>query len=510
MADTSWGPGAPAPEGTPARAAEKDSGELSRLRRMGGAGALALSVASYWAGALPVFHPMSLWHVREPAVTFAAAAVGYAGLIVLVVSWWRLGRLIPSGAAEVRTIVVTLCWWAAPLAFSAPMFSRDVYSYVAQGAMAARGMDVYTAGPSLLGGPLDAAVDALWRDTPAPYGPVFVWLADRVVRVTGDHVLAAVVGMRAIAVLSLAVVAWAVRRLALATRVCQTRALWLSVLNPLVLVHLVGGAHNDAVMLGLMLSGLLLARRGRPALGAVLITLAMLVKAPAGLALLFLVPGAPGGLAGWARRAATVAVAAAVTTVTATAVLGFGYGWLSTLDTPAAGAGVLSLTSDLGRLLGALLRPLGPAVPHTVTTVVGLLGAAAGLAGIGFWLRRMPRLGSEGALGMALLTVVVLAPAVQPWYFLWGLLPVAATVADERARRIFAAASVSLLFVAFLRGQAVDVAYGLCCFTGVALALLAFYRLDPVPGSRWRRTATPRRRLRHPAGPDDLRPRPGV
>lgn len=302
--------------------------------------------------------------------------------------------------------------------------------------------------------------------------------------------------MRAIAVISLALVVWAVRRLAFATNLCQARALWLSVLNPLVLVHLVGGAHNDAVMLGLMLCGLAMARRGRLAVGAAVITLAMLVKVPAGVALLFLIPGHPGGRTELIRRAVVVAVASATTTVTATAVLGFGYGWLSALGTPVSASGVLSLTSDLGALLGALMEPLGPAVPHTVATVVGASGAAAGLAGIGFWLWRTRKIGSEGALGMALLTLVVLAPAVQPWYFLWGLLPIAATVANERARTRFAAASMGLLFVAFLRGQVVDVPYALCSFTGVAVALLSLYRFDPVAGSRWRVGMTHRQSLR--------------
>src|SRR5882757_8314501 len=164
------------------RALETASDEARSLRWLGAGGAVALSASSYWAGALTVYQPKAAWYTPQPTVTFAAAALGYAGLIFLVVSWWRLGRLAASGrAGDGRAMVTTFWWWAAPLALSAPMFSRDVYSYVAQGAMAARGMDVYTGGPPLLGGPLTAVVDALWRDTPAPYGPVFVWLADHVV-----------------------------------------------------------------------------------------------------------------------------------------------------------------------------------------------------------------------------------------------------------------------------------------------------------------------------------------
>ena len=33
-------------------------------------------------------------------------------------------------------------------------------------------------------------------------------------------------------------------------------AIWLGAMNPLVIIHLVGGIHNEALMLGLMLVGM--------------------------------------------------------------------------------------------------------------------------------------------------------------------------------------------------------------------------------------------------------------
>jgi hypothetical protein len=84
---------------------------------------------------------------------------------------------------------------------------------------------------------------------------------------------------------------WAVPRLARAYGVNPSSALWLGVLNPLVVLHLAADAHNDAIMLGLMCAGLALAVERRPAAGAALITLAALVKAPAALGLVFLSRG---------------------------------------------------------------------------------------------------------------------------------------------------------------------------------------------------------------------------
>lgn len=471
------------------------SGEVAGCRWLGFGGSAALSVASWRAGVLPVYQPLGGWFDAQPTRTFAAAVVGYAGLVVLVVSWWRLGRLaLAREAVSGRQMMVTLWWWAAPLAVGAPLFSRDVYSYAAQGAMAARGWDVYTTGPSLLGGPLAAGVNPLWRDTPAPYGPVFVWLADHVTRVTGEHVLVAVLGMRVVALLGFALIVRAVRRLAAASGVGEAGALWLAALNPLVLVHLVSGAHNDAVMLGLMLSGLVLVRRGRTACGAVVITLAMLVKAPAGLALLFLIPGWYGDRAGWARRAAVVAAASAATVVAATAALGHGYGWTAALGTPAASGHELSVTSDVGALLGALTGRLGLASSHAVVPLVRAAGLLAALAAVAYWFRRTPRLGVEYALGMALLAVVVLSPAVQPWYFLWGLLPLAAGVADRALLTKLAAASVVLLYFAFPCGQNPDLAYTACCYLGAALALALLHHVAPAAEAAWPGTLVPSNR----------------
>lgn len=60
-------------------------------------------------------------------------------------------------------------------------------------------------------------------------------------------------------------------------------------LNPLVLIHLMGGVHNEMLMVGLMAAGIALTFQGRHALGVVAITVAIAVKATAGISLPFLV-----------------------------------------------------------------------------------------------------------------------------------------------------------------------------------------------------------------------------
>ena len=62
----------------------------------------------------------------------------------------------------------------------------------------------------------------------------------------------------------------------------------LAILNPITILHLVGGAHNDAIMLGLLVCGLAAARRGRPVAGLVLCALAAAIKVPAAVGVLYI------------------------------------------------------------------------------------------------------------------------------------------------------------------------------------------------------------------------------
>ncbi|MFF3690049.1 polyprenol phosphomannose-dependent alpha 1,6 mannosyltransferase MptB [Streptomyces sp. NPDC002187] len=256
--------------------------EPRHCQLVGLVGSAALAAGGASAGALPVRE------VLDPGSGRAALGlVGvYFGLVLLIAAWWMLGRAVRGpGPPSPRTLLLTLALWAAPLVVAPPLFSRDVYSYVAQGAMVDAQLDVYAYGPSRLGGPLTAEVAPLWRDTPTPYGPVFLACASAVAGVTRAQMSTGVFGMRLVALLGLGLMAAALPRLARHCGADPAAALWLGALNPLVLLHLVAGAHNDAVMLGLMGTGLVAALGGRPVPATVLVTLAALVKAPAALGL---------------------------------------------------------------------------------------------------------------------------------------------------------------------------------------------------------------------------------
>jgi alpha-1,6-mannosyltransferase len=269
------------------------------------------------SGALPAGVPSERAQIGLVAV--------YTGLAVLLLGWVWYGR---SGGT-VRQAYGTLAWWAAPLLAAPPLFSRDVYSYLAQGLMIDAGLDVYRHGPATLGGLLAAQVPAIWQHTASPYGPTFMVVARAVTQLVDTALTAGVLAMRLVALGGLGLLAAAVPVLARAAGVDEVAALWLATLNPLVLIHLVGGAHNDALMVGLLAAGLAAAVRHRPLVGTVLVTAAALVKAPAAVGLVAVAAIWTAQLPGRWRRiraACAVGTAAGAVTVLITRFAGTGTG----------------------------------------------------------------------------------------------------------------------------------------------------------------------------------------
>jgi hypothetical protein len=173
-------------------------------------------------------------------------------------------------------------YWSTPLLLIPPLFSRDAWSYAAQGALVAEGYNPYEVGPGVLSGHIVEAVDPMWMQTPAPYGPLPLAYGGLVAHLTLDpYVL--MLAHRLLAVLGIVLIAWAVPRLATACRVDPTFATWLVVLNPMLITHGIGAAHNDVLMLGLACSAFALALTGRWGTAAVVAGAAAAVKLPGGL-----------------------------------------------------------------------------------------------------------------------------------------------------------------------------------------------------------------------------------
>ncbi|WP_435819661.1 polyprenol phosphomannose-dependent alpha 1,6 mannosyltransferase MptB [Micromonospora taraxaci] len=430
---------APGPPGSSGPAGSGPAGSLaaSGARYVGLAGAALLAVAGYLGGALPDaplgVTPASIWRAPDGPATLTCWLVG---TVLLVGAWWSLR----DGAPSTRWSYVTAGLWALPLLVTPPMGSRDVYSYACQGWTYAHGVDPYAVGVAAAGCPWLDTVAPIWRDTPAPYGPVFVLLAALAVGL-GGGLTGTIVALRVIAVAGLLLAAFCLPGLARAAGVPTRRAAWLALAGPLVGVHLVAGAHNDAVMLGLLLCGLLVAirRPGWPAallLAGALLGLAVTVKATAVVVVPFAV------LAG-VRRPYTVRAlvrdggwltGGLVGAVLVTSVLsGLGFGWVGGLTHSGDSEQWTSPPTAVGFVVdyaGALVGRDPQAVP--VIRAVALLLLAGVLVVLWYrtWraLRRLndARVVVRGA-ALALVATVVLSPVFHPWYATWPLALLALT-----------------------------------------------------------------------------------
>ncbi|MFF0084948.1 polyprenol phosphomannose-dependent alpha 1,6 mannosyltransferase MptB [Streptomyces canus] len=442
--------------------------DLRRCQILGLVGTAFLAAGGETSGALPARELLT------PASPQAALGLvgAYFGVVLLIAAWLLLGRLVrsPEKRPSTRELMAVLVIWSLPLLLAPPLFSRDVYSYLAQGAMADAHMDVYSHGPALLGGPLADEVAPMWRNTAAPYGPVFLGLASALAKASHGELPAGLLGMRLVALLGVALMAAVLPRLARDSGADPAAALWLGALNPLVLLHLVAGAHNDAVMLGLLGLGLVSALGRWPVLGVVLVTLAALVKAPAALGLAAIVVLRIRAGDHPARAVLSAVVPAAATTVAATTVAGTGYGWIGALNTPVS-AGNWALTSLLGRATGALLERLGSDLAPLAVPAWHALGVVIAVAVIGhIWLRLRPR--PLYALGLSLATVAALGPAIRPWYALWGLFLIAAGAPSASVRHRVAAVTGVLALATLPNGGPADAGQLVLAVSGGVLALV--------------------------------------
>ncbi|MGE3284687.1 MAG: polyprenol phosphomannose-dependent alpha 1,6 mannosyltransferase MptB [Pseudonocardia sp.] len=430
--------------------AARTTSRLRFVRRFGLAASLLMALGSLGAGALPVPNP--LFGIRVIGLlarnaTLAIALV-YAGVAMLVLAWLWLGRIVRRDGLPVAALVRTAVTWAVPLALSVPMFSRDVYGYLAQSEIAARGLDPYTLGAAQglgVDDPLTRNIPTLWRTTPSPYGPGFLVLGQGVLRLAGTDVALGVVVWRVLCLASLVVVAWAVVRLARRAGVDPALALWLGVANPLVMLHLVSGLHNEAVVLALVLAGLELTLAHRWLAAAVLISVAAALKLPALLALGFV--GVHLARERGARRHPVTAVlaTAGVLGVVAGTVLtvvslgsGLGFGWIRTLTVPNAVVNWMSMSTWTGQLGGRLgiLAGLGDHTRSVLTLTRSIGGLVSAVLCVLLLLAVLRgRLDTVTGTGLGFAAVILFGPVVHPWYLLWIVVPLAACALRHRHRQ---------------------------------------------------------------------------
>ena len=381
----------------------------------------------------------------------------YGGMILFIRVWFGLVQTLRHRpGAPIRTLAAMLALWIVPLLVVAPLFSRDVFSYAAQGEMMSHHINPYNYGPGTIGsGPFVTGVDGLWLNTPAPYGPFFLMLAGSAASLSGHNALVTVLLLRLMSVAGVALIAFCIPKLARAYGRDPGAAFTLALLNPLTLLALIGGAHNDAIMVGLLLAGITAAKYRHPVLGIVLCTLATAIKVPAAIGIVYIAWDWAGPGVEWRRRIRPLAKGGAIS-LAVMAVLsevsGLGWGWIANLGTPDAVRSWMAPATAVGLVISGALHVLHIGVGlGGVLTVTRLLGLMAATAIAGYCLLHKERLGILTALGVTALVFVLLGPVVQPWYLTWGII-LMAPVVTGRLRALVLGLSIVAPFIGLTGG----------------------------------------------------------
>ena len=414
----------------------------------------------------------------------------YGGLVLLVRVWIRLaGITYRHAGAPIRKLRWILALWTVPMLGIGPVFSNDVYSYAAQGEMVTRHLSPYAYGPWVLGsGPWVTPVDAIWRYQAAPYGPLFLMIDSWIVRLTGHSELATVVGLRLLEVLAVVLLAWAVPVLAKALGYEPGNAFVMCLLSPLVVLTLVGGAHNDGIMMALLIAGLALAAKRHPVWGIIVCALAASIKIPAAIGIVYIAWQWLGPDLAVRLRLRPLVVAgllAGAVFGALTYASGLGLGWILDLGAPGKVTSWAAPATGLGMLLTQVCHLAGynvqTATMISITRGIGLVVAAAWMLWLLF---NADRIGWLRALGLSMLAIVVLGPVVQPWYLSWGIL-LLAPLAIGKLRSWLIALSVVSPFLGLPGGhQLLDAIVATPMIqTGCVLFLL--WALLGAPLGRW-------------------------
>lgn len=480
--------------GAPAAALEK-AATAKRAIVLGTIGSVLLLLGGLGAAAGPVNDPIfsdgPISWIRYGHGKMLATIVVYTGYVLLVWAWIRLGRQVLAGRVGTRPVLIAAACWTVPMLFAPAMFTSDVYSYLAQGAVALEGHDPYAFGPGVLSTPeLLVDVHPFWLDQPSPYGPVFLLLAKGIVTLTGTNILAGALLMRLVLVTGLGLLVWALPGLVRHLGGRLPVAAWMLLAGPLTVVHLVGGPHNDVLMIGFLAAGTLLLLDRRHVAGFVLVTLAVAVKASALVAVPFLVWVWAGHLSStrWRNFARACASAVAVFAVVLAAVsllAGVNVGWIQHVDASSKLVNWLGTPTALGELLHQII---GIAVQVPAETVVGITRIVGQVILVfilvRLWWRSRAAEGPDvvRAAALALFAVAMLSPTLLPWYLTWSLVLAAGLPWKPRQLAVFV--GVSVFMVAPYSADGFQLMYSwawiILAVAASVLAAVSLVRPDPL------------------------------
>lgn len=425
-----------------------------RSVRLGLVGTILITLGSHSPAYLPQTSP---WWRPIRAIGLAGlpgkltgTALILVGLALLMHAWFALR---PSAYSH-RKHWAILAWWSLPFLLAPPIFSHDAYSYAAQGWLLHNGVNPYYAGPGTLPGAFADQVAWVWRFTPAPYGPLSLQLQHLLVDAMGHQPYLSALAMRIPALIGVALIVLLIPRMAAMLRLDPQYAAWFATLNPLLVIDFVGGAHNDSLMMGLVVLALWLTLRQQRwgwLAAAALVGVAAAIKQPALLATYAVaLIGHPwhwrwrSALAAFGRVLAAIAITVGVFVAISYAT-GLEFGWYNAVDVPGMVITV-SPATVLGQGVQLILNafqvdPTGH-MGVTVFRTIGLGLAAVIVLGLALTVARTRPF---SFLSWAYLAVALGGPALHSWYVLWGALLLPLARPSTRVVRIATWATIVLL-----------------------------------------------------------------
>lgn len=321
-----------------------------------------------------------------------------------------------------RTLWAAILGLVAGFALAPVLLSHDIYSYVDYARLGVvHGLNPYAHQPAAA--PFDPAYARVtWIDATSAYGPLFtlatyplawlpVWLAVAVLKATA-----------AVSILGTALL---VARLAPSRGVSPLAAAAFVALNPLVLIHVAGGGHNDGLAMLAATIGIAAMLSAREASAGAAFIAAFAIKAPAALAAPFALvdaarmkPCAPyrahkASTGHWGPGRLLVGAVLAALAIGIAAQLAFGWSWLDAIGLAGENQHRTSHTSipiTLARLTGlnaTAVRATALAV-YAVLFIYLLIRTWQGAD----WLR---------CAAWASFALLLATAWLLPWYLIWAL-----------------------------------------------------------------------------------------
>lgn len=318
------------------------------------------------------------------------------------------------------------------IVFAGPiLISTDVFSYIAYARMGVvHGINPYLHGPAAIAGD-DSVYHYVghdWRRVATAYGPLYTLLSYPLAPL---GLVGALWGMKLYALLASFMTLLLTWRIAARRGLDPAFALLAVGANPLYVIYGFGGAHNDLIMLALMMAAVALTLSGRDAAAGATVVAGALVKATVGALLPFMIVSrrklAPllGGLGALALGMLLGYVAFGV----------HGIDVVSALNRDSAFVSTDSFPNEVAHLFG---KPGVFPIDHD------LLKAALVLIVLHLLWRTWRGYDWVAASGWALLAISVTSTWLLAWYILWPL-PLAVVTRDRRL--LVATLCIQALFI---------------------------------------------------------------